>query len=107
MKSDGWNKSVRRSPCMNLFPISLITLIFLPLTSSIALAQATVEKPSAPLKAISVVHPTAGSKVSGTGTFTDAADGVQVHAELTGLTPGKHGFHVDEFGECSAHDAIP
>src|SRR5205823_3958684 len=29
----GWNNSVRRSPCMNLFPISLITLIFLPLTS--------------------------------------------------------------------------
>src|SRR5204862_1130429 len=90
---------------MNLFPISLITLIFLPLTSSIALAQATVEKPSAPLKAIAVVHPTEGSKVSGTVTFTEVADGVQVHAELTGLTPGKHGFHVHEFGDCSAADA--
>src|SRR5438128_12460046 len=90
---------------MNLFPISLITLIFLPLTSSIALAQATTEKPSAPLKAIAAVHPTEGSKVSGTVTFTEVADGVQVHAELTGLTPGKHGVHVHEFGDCSAVDA--
>ena len=90
---------------MNLFPVSLITLIFLPLTSSIALAQAATEKPSAPLKAIALMHPTEGNKVSGTVTFTEVADGVQVHAELTGLTPGKHGFHVHEFGDCSAADA--
>jgi superoxide dismutase, Cu-Zn family len=101
----GWNNPVQRSPCMNLFPVSLIALIFLPLTSSIALAQATTEKPSAPLKAIAVLHPTEGNKVSGTVTFTEVADGVQVHAELTGLTPGKHGFHVHEFGDCSAADA--
>src|SRR5256886_180486 len=101
----GWNNSVQRSPCMNLFPVSLITLIFLPLTSSIALAQAATEKPSPPLKAIAVLHPTEGNKVSGTVTFTEVADGVQVHAELTGLTPGKHGFHVHEFGDCSAADA--
>ena len=51
-----------------------------------------------------MLHPTAGNKVSGTVTFTPVADGVQVHAELMGLTPGKHGFHVHEFGDCSAAD---
>jgi len=41
---------------------------------------------------------------SGTVTFTEVADGVQVHAEITGLTPGNHGFHVHEFGDCTAED---
>jgi Cu-Zn family superoxide dismutase len=57
------------------------------------------------MKAIAVLHPTAGSKVSGTVTFTEVADGVEVQATITGLTPGKHGFHVHEFGDCSAADA--
>ena len=52
-------------------------------------------------KAIAVLVPTAGSKVTGTVTFTKAADGVKVVADITGLTPGKHGFHIHEFGDCS------
>ena len=50
------------------------------------------------------LHPTAGNKVSGTVTFTEEADGVRVQANITGLTPGEHGFHVHEFGDCSAPD---
>src|SRR5438552_3435377 len=60
---------------------------------------------TAPLKAIAVLHPTEGNKVSGTVTFTEVADGVQVEAAIAGLTPGKHGFHIHEFGDCSAADA--
>ncbi|HSH37454.1 MAG TPA: superoxide dismutase family protein [Chthoniobacterales bacterium] len=52
-------------------------------------------------KAIAVMSPTAGSKVSGTVTFTKAGNGVKIVAELNGLTPGKHGFHIHEFGDCS------
>jgi Cu-Zn family superoxide dismutase len=90
---------------MNAFPIWLITLTFLPLITVTALAQATEENPAPPLKAIAVLYPTEGNKVSGTVTFTEVADGVQVQVEITGLTPGKHGFHVHEFGDCSAVDA--
>ena len=56
------------------------------------------------MKAIAVLHPTAGNKVTGTVTFTEEADGVRVKANITGLTAGKHGFHVHEFGDCSAAD---
>ena len=90
---------------MNSFPIWLITLTFLRLTTFTALAQTTEENPSAPLKAIAVLYPTEGNQASGTVTFTEVADGVQVQVEITGLTPGKHGFHVHEFGDCSAVDA--
>ena len=42
--------------------------------------------------------------MSGTVTFTKGTDGIQVVADVTGLTPGKHGFHVHEFGDCSSPD---
>jgi Cu-Zn family superoxide dismutase len=89
---------------MNSFRASFIGVTVLLLAGSIALAQTPAAK-SASSKGIAVLHPTAGNKVSGTVTFTPVADGVQVHAEITGLTPGKHGFHVHEFGDCSAADA--
>jgi Cu-Zn family superoxide dismutase len=52
-------------------------------------------------KAIAVLHSTTGSQVTGTVTFTDSGDTVKVVADITGLTPGKHGFHIHEFGDCS------
>src|SRR5436309_7399759 len=90
---------------MNSFQASFIALIFLLAAGFGAQSQTPAEKPSAPLKAIAMLHPTAGNKVSGTVTFTEEADGVKVHADLTGLTSGNHGFHVHEFGDCSAADA--
>jgi Cu-Zn family superoxide dismutase len=45
-----------------------------------------------------------GGGVAGTVWFKPAAGGVQVSARITGLTPGAHGFHVHEFGDCSAAD---
>ena len=37
---------------------------------------------------------------AGTVTFVPKGDGVEVEAELTGLTPGFHGFHIHETGTC-------
>jgi Cu-Zn family superoxide dismutase len=48
--------------------------------------------------------PTKDSKVSGLVTFEQLADGVHVKAKVEGLTPGAHGFHIHEKGDCSAPD---
>jgi Cu-Zn family superoxide dismutase len=89
---------------MKSFTLSLIRPLWLSLVAGAALAQTPAPKSAAPLKAIAVLHPTAGNKVSGTVTFSEEADGVRVQADITGLAPGKHGFHVHEFGDCSAPD---
>lgn len=66
-----------------------------------ALAIMPLAHAADPTKAVAVLHPTAGSNVTGTVTFTASGDSVKVVADITGLTPGKHGFHIHEFGDCS------
>jgi Cu-Zn family superoxide dismutase len=72
----------------------LSVLLLLLISSSLALAGDAT-------KAIAVLHPTAGNNVAGIVTFTAFGDNVKVVADITGLTPGKHGFHIHEFGDCS------
>jgi Cu-Zn family superoxide dismutase len=51
------------------------------------------------------LQPTKNNKVWGTVTFTQKGDKVLVVANVNSLTPGLHGFHVHEKGDCSAADA--
>ena len=55
-------------------------------------------------RAVAVLHPTQGNDVTGTVTFTQMDNGVKVEAQLKGLSTGKHGFHIHEYGDCSAMD---
>jgi Cu-Zn family superoxide dismutase len=55
-------------------------------------------------QAIAVLYPTAGNRVSGQVTFTKTMDGVEIVADISGLTPGEHGFHIHQWGDCSAED---
>lgn len=59
---------------------------------------------AAPTKAVAVLAPTKDSTVKGTLTFTRSVSGVAVTGEISGLKPGTHGFHIHEFGDCSAPD---
>ena len=55
--------------------------------------------------AIAVLHPTEGNNAHGTVTFEKGENGIVVCGLVEGLTPGKHGFHIHEYGDCSAADA--
>ncbi|MBD3419615.1 MAG: superoxide dismutase family protein [Chitinivibrionales bacterium] len=55
-------------------------------------------------EAVAELYPTEDNRVRGTIYFEIQATGMHVHGELTGLLPGKHGFHVHEFGDCTAED---
>jgi Cu-Zn family superoxide dismutase len=54
--------------------------------------------------AVAVLSPAANGKVNGRVTFVEETEGVRVTANIEGLTPGKHGFHIHEKGDCSAAD---
>jgi superoxide dismutase, Cu-Zn family len=56
------------------------------------------------MKAICVVYPTQGNSVTGLVTFLKTEAGIKVIADIHGLTKGKHGFHIHEFGDCSSAD---
>ncbi len=55
-------------------------------------------------KAVCVLMPKGNDKVHGTITFEAVEGGIKVTADVSGLTPGKHGFHIHEYGDCSAPD---
>jgi Cu-Zn family superoxide dismutase len=57
-------------------------------------------------KAVAVIHPTQGNAASGTVTFEHQPQGMLVTAKIHGLTPGEHGFHIHEYGNCSCADAL-
>ena len=76
---------------MRTFIISLILLI-----SNSAFAEVT--EAVAELKGL-------GQEISGQVVFTKAAPaGVEVKIQISGVTPGEHGFHIHQFGDCTAAD---
>lgn len=52
--------------------------------------------------ASATIAPLGGSSVNGRVTFTQVGPKVRVRAQVQGLTPGLHGFHIHERGECVA-----
>jgi superoxide dismutase, Cu-Zn family len=50
--------------------------------------------------ATTAVAPTKGNQAAGTVNFVQRGSIVYVDARITGLSPGLHGFHVHEKGDC-------
>ena len=46
-----------------------------------------------------------GSMVAGKVSFSETNGRLRVEAQVSGLTPGEHGFHIHESGDCTAPDA--
>jgi superoxide dismutase, Cu-Zn family len=70
-----------------------------------ALALGVAAAPPAEVNhAIALLQPGKDGKVKGTIHFRKRAGGVHVQGTISGLAPGAHGFHVHEFGDCSATD---
>jgi len=63
--------------------------------------------PPPPKTATATLAPTkkSKSKVTGTISFKEVADGVEVTANIENLKAGDHAWHVHEKGDCSAADA--
>jgi superoxide dismutase, Cu-Zn family len=61
--------------------------------------------PSGP-SAVADLAPTTGNTARGTVTFTPKGDRVVVVANVSGLAPGNHGFHIHEKGDCSSGDGM-
>ena len=55
-------------------------------------------------KAVAILGPTKGNDVKGTVIFTKVNGGIKIVADVEGLNPGKHGFHIHEFGDCNSPD---
>jgi len=74
------------------------------LAAAVLLAGCASVAPKIP-GASAALAPTAGNETRGTVTFTRNGDKFRVVANVSGLAPGAHGFHIHEKGDCSAPDA--
>lgn len=61
--------------------------------------------PASGIFARALLQPKSGSKASGTVEFFKTKKGIRVKAVVAGTTPGKHGIHIHEKGDCSSADA--
>jgi Cu-Zn family superoxide dismutase len=75
------------------------------LVSATTLLTACASMEAAGPKATATLEPRSGSTVSGTVNFQAVGQKLRVEGRIAGLTPGEHGFHVHEAGDCSAPDA--
>lgn len=84
-----------------LFKTAIVFILLIVAAVMIAPSQILAGTPT---KAVCVLYPTAGNNVHGVVTFTKVKGGIEVVADVEGLTPGEHGFHVHEYGDCTSPD---
>lgn len=78
-----------------------LSVAMLPLVAALA-ACATGPEPGP--RAEAKINPTEGNSVSGVVSFQQMGGKMFVRADVAGLAPGPHGFHIHEKGDCSAAD---
>ena len=78
----------------------------LPTIAIAALFAGCAAMPPSGLSAVADLASTKGNTAAGTVTFTQKEGKVLVHAMVSGLAPGTHGFHIHEKGDCSSGDGV-
>ena len=68
-------------------------------------ATAAPEPVATPTVVTATLESRSNSTVTGTARVTPSASGVVVMVEVQGASPGEHGVHVHDKGDCSAPDA--
>lgn len=64
----------------------------------------TAREVDVPKQAVAVLLATQGNKTSGVITLEQRAEGVHLSGTVHGLEPGKHGFHIHEYGDLRSPD---
>jgi Cu-Zn family superoxide dismutase len=97
--TEGERKMKNRS-CLFLLSILALSFVLMGCTS---LGLTPAPKVT---KAVAVLRPIQGSNVSGKIVFLQEGSKVRIIADVTGLSPGKHGIHIHEFGDCTTPDGM-
>lgn len=71
------------------------------LTISLFLGGCSTQEPAQVMQAIAVITPTQKNQAQGVVLFEQLKKGVSLQVNITGLTPGLHGFHIHEYGDIS------
>jgi Cu-Zn family superoxide dismutase len=88
---------------MNMLKNGLVAVFFFLWIALVTVGGQSAQRGSG--GAMADLKPTQGNTAQGMVTFEPSSGKVHVVAKLTGLKPGKHGFHIHEKGDCSAPDA--
>ncbi len=75
-----------------------------PLTTAEPSASAAPAADAAPKTVEVTLQAKSGSKLTGKAVLTEGADGVKVALSVENVSPGEHGAHFHEKGDCSAPD---
>jgi superoxide dismutase, Cu-Zn family len=85
--------------------IGLIGLLAIGLTGCASTSDHGAHQGAPAYYAVAEVRPTKGQTASGIVRFSENFGKVKVSGELKGLSKGlEHGFHIHEFGDCTAPD---
>jgi Cu-Zn family superoxide dismutase len=102
-----FNYLIIRRDEMQTFLGKLILVIFIVGSVSVNYSQVKENKSDNNtdlLSAVCILYPTEGNETTGIVKFTQTSEGIKIVADVKGLTPGKHGFHIHQFGDCSLLD---
>lgn len=98
---------MKNNPSIVGIKVSFLLLIGIPIAlTSCERIQNQVGVPSTPSakQAIATIGPTSNSSVTGMAVFTQNGDQITLAIEIQNASPGIHGVHIHENGDCSAPD---